>query len=72
MDKKKKSKKHIIISSVLLVYLIVMAYVTYPGTNNPELSFSRYCVTICITLAVIVGVFFFVKKREENKKKYTD
>ena len=71
MDKK-KSRRHIIIPLLLLVYLVFMAYFTYPGTDNPELSLTQYCITIGITLVVIVAAFFFIRKKEENKQKYKD
>lgn len=65
-----KNKKHIIIPAALLIYLGVMAYFTYPGTNNPELSLTQYWVTVGITLVIIIALTFFIKKKEDNKKKW--
>ena len=65
-------KKHIVWPALLLIYLIVIAYFTYPGDDNPELSYTQYYVTIGIVAVVIVALSFFLKKKEENKKKWKD
>ena len=67
---KKKSKRHILIPLVLLIYLAAMAYFNYPGSDNPELSLKRYYITIGVTLALIISLVFFLKKKEENRRKY--
>ena len=67
---KKKNKKHIWIPLVLFVYLAAMAYFNYPGPNNPELSLKQYYITIGITSVLIIALVFFLKKKEEYRKKH--
>lgn len=63
-------KRHILLPVVLLVYLICMAYFAYPG-KNPEggLSYVQYYITIGITLIIIGLLAYFLKRKEDNKKK---
>ncbi|MDL2224510.1 hypothetical protein LJB92_04270 [Bacteroidales bacterium OttesenSCG-928-M06] len=68
-----KIKKHIILPLVLLIYLAFMAYYFYPGKEgNGELSFIQYYITIGVTLVIIIALYFFQKKKDQNKKKYKD
>jgi hypothetical protein len=47
-----------------------MAYFAYPG-KNPEggLSYVQYYITIGITLIIIGLLAYFLKRKEDNKKK---
>jgi hypothetical protein len=67
-------KKHIILPLILLIYLAIMAYHTYPG-HKPEsegISFSRYYITLGVEFIIIVALSFFLKKKNDNKNKYKD
>ncbi|MCC8145604.1 MAG: hypothetical protein LIO93_04020 [Bacteroidales bacterium] len=68
-----KVKKHILLPLVLLFYLAFMAYYTYPGREgNENLSITQYYITVGITVVVIVALYFFQKKKDENREKYKD
>ncbi|MDR2805142.1 MAG: hypothetical protein LBB85_05785 [Dysgonamonadaceae bacterium] len=63
-------KRYILLPVVLLVYLACMAYFTFPGKNQGSgLSYTQYYITISITLIVIGLLAYFLKKKEDNKKK---
>lgn len=66
-----KIKKHVALPLVLLIYLAFMAVYTYPGrTGNEELSFTQYYITVGITVLIIIALYFFQKKKDENREKY--
>jgi len=62
-------KRYILLPLALLVYLAVMAYFTYPGRNE-SLSYTQYYITIGITILILIALSFFLKKKDENRKKY--
>ncbi|MDR0413107.1 MAG: hypothetical protein LBH61_04835 [Dysgonamonadaceae bacterium] len=64
-------KRYILLPSVLFIYLACMAYFAYPG-KNPEggLSYIQYYLTIGITLVIIGLLVYFLKKKDDNRKKY--
>lgn len=66
-----KTKKHIWLPLVLLVYLAFMTYYTYPGRHADEgVGYTQYYLTLGITFVLIIALSFFLKKKEENKQKY--
>jgi len=65
-------KKHILIPSVLLVYLAVMSYIGYPSYASGAFSALYYFGVIGISLAIIVLLYFFIKKREQYRKERND
>jgi len=60
--------KYIWIPIVLLIYLGIMAWYTYPA-RNPTLGYAQYYITIGITLVVIGGVSYFYKKKADREEK---
>ena len=67
----------------LLLYLAAMAIYAWPGRNpGNSLSYANYWATIGVTLACIIALTYFLKKRdkfrnerkksEENKENKTD
>lgn len=61
-------KKHIVIPLALLIYLIGIAYLTFPG-RNPDLGYTQYYISLGVTLVVIIGVYLAFKKKEDRAKK---
>jgi hypothetical protein len=62
-------KIYILVPLLLLIYLAFIAYFTYPG-DNPELSYTRYSLSIGITVVIIAVLSFFLKKKSDRKKRW--
>lgn len=60
----KPVKRHILVPVLLLVYLAVMACLGIGGLRSGQTSPAQYAATIVITLAVIVALYFFLRKRD--------
>ncbi|MDL2257252.1 hypothetical protein LJC06_03495 [Bacteroidales bacterium OttesenSCG-928-I14] len=60
-------KKYIILPVVLLIYLGVIAYFSYPSPENGK-SFVQYYITIAISVIVCIALGYFLKKKEEKEK----
>ena len=64
-----KIKRHIGVPAALLLYLIVIAVYAYPKSGRlPEVTYSQWFITIGVTLACIVALYFVLKKREKFRK----
>jgi hypothetical protein len=65
-----KMKKINIMTLALLVYLLIMSYVGWPGRNN-SLSYTEYFIVIGVTVAVIILLRFLRIRllRMRNKQK---
>ena len=56
----------------LLLYLATMAIYAWPGRNpGNSLSYTNYWATIGVTLACIIALTYFLKKRDKfrNERK---
>ncbi|MDL2223603.1 hypothetical protein LJB98_05860 [Bacteroidales bacterium OttesenSCG-928-M11] len=63
-------KKHIWIPIALLIYLGVIAFFTFPDREpSSGLSYTQYYTSIAFNIILIAAVSYFIKKREENKRK---
>ncbi|MDR3340261.1 MAG: hypothetical protein LBT25_09275 [Candidatus Symbiothrix sp.] len=63
-------KKHITVPIALLIYLAAMAYFMHPSRHpGGESDFVRYYITIGVTIVIIIALSYFLKRKEENKKK---
>jgi Na+/melibiose symporter-like transporter len=64
-------KKINITTAVLLIYLLVMSVIGWPG-NKPDIGWTQYCLVICLTSGVIFLLRFVqikqFKSREKMKK----
>jgi protein-S-isoprenylcysteine O-methyltransferase Ste14 len=58
-------KRYILVPVALLIYLGVMAYFFSPWRT--PISVTQYYSTIGVTLAIIVGLFFALKKRDAQR-----
>lgn len=65
-------KRYILLPIVLLAYLAIMAYFTYPGRTQGGLSYTQYYVTISVTIVIIAALSYFLKKKDKNNKKYKE
>lgn len=64
----KSSKSHIVITSVLFAYACIMAWIGRANLYNPAQR-TTYLISIGVEIVVLVGVFFFLKKRNELRDK---
>ncbi|MGL5785694.1 MAG: hypothetical protein ACRCX4_02585 [Bacteroidales bacterium] len=59
-----KIRKSILLPSALLVYLGVITYMSYPEYKINQ-NHLEYFGTIAGTIAIIVVLYFFLRKREK-------
>lgn len=59
-----KFKRSTVLPFILLIYLAVMAWIGLDGVRSGETSMATYLVTIGVTLALIITLHFFLKRRE--------
>jgi hypothetical protein len=62
-------KNYILTPLLLIVYLGFMAFYFYPE-RNPGLGYTKYYVTIGVTVVFIAASAFFLKKKADRKKKW--
>lgn len=68
---KHRMKRHITVPIALLIYLAAMAYFTHPARHSGGgAGFVRYYITIGVSIAIIIALSYFLKRKEENKKKH--
>lgn len=60
-----KYKRSTVLPLILLVYLCGMSWIGYKSVRTGETSVTTYVLTIVVTLALIVALHFFLKKREK-------
>ena len=60
----KRTRKHILIPSLLAIYLAFMAYMGLDGLRSGQIPPLQYFATIAITLGIIILLYFILKKRE--------
>ncbi len=68
-----KIRRSVLMPIALLIYLAAMAVYAWPGRNpNSTLSYTNYWATIGVTLACILALTYFLKRRDkfrnENKE----
>lgn len=61
----KKLKRSTVFPAILFVYLFGMAIIGLKGVRSGETTLTTYILTIAVTLALIVALHFFLKKREK-------
>lgn len=64
----KRIPRHILIPAILLVYLAVMAILGLDGLRSGATTPTQYVLTIIVTLAIIVLLYFFIKKRDQLRQ----
>ncbi|MDR3140518.1 MAG: hypothetical protein LBU37_02130 [Tannerellaceae bacterium] len=61
-------KKINITSAVLLIYLLVMSVIGWPG-NKPEIGWTQYCLVIGLTSGAIFLLRYVQIKRFKSREK---
>lgn len=61
----KKFKRSTVLPAILFIYLCIMAVIGLKGVKSGETALSTYIITIAVTLALIITLHFFLKKREK-------
>lgn len=56
-----------LITSVLLIYLIVMAVIGWPQ-YSAEGKYMEYAIIIGATLVVIIALFFLLRRRDKMRQ----
>ena len=59
-----KFKRSTVLPIILFIYLCFMAWIGYGGLRRGEVSLTTYIITIVVTLALIITLHFFLKRRE--------
>ena len=67
-----KIHRSTLIPAILLVYLAVMAWLGFDGLRSGQTSVPAYVATIIVTLAVIVLLHIFLRKRERLRRERLD
>lgn len=65
-------KKSVILPLALVAYLGAMSYVGYSGYASGEFSAMRYYGVIAVSFAVIVLLYFSLKRKEKLRKERED
>ena len=68
---RKKLKKSNIMAIGLLIYVAIIAFVSYPRYKEKG-DFSEYFLIIGVTLAVIIILWFLQRFREKSREKMND
>lgn len=64
-------KSYIVTPLLLLIYVAVIAYMTFPGrTPESELSYTQYYITVAVSVVIVIVLGFFLKKKHDNNQKY--
>lgn len=61
-----------IISIALLIYLVVMSVIGWPGGNSANLTYTEYFCMIGATLVIIALLRFVQIKRFKARSKWKD
>lgn len=61
---RKNFKSHIVIPIGLFIYACIMAWMGRANLNNPTQR-TTYLISIGVELIILVGLYFFLKKRNE-------
>ncbi len=64
-----KVKRYNLIPAALLVYLGVMSYIGYPAYRSGRFSAAYYFGTIAFTIAVIIVLRIFLRKRDQYRSR---
>jgi hypothetical protein len=62
-----KIKRSIIIPSILIIYLVVMAFIGWPSYAQ-EGKYLEFTLIIVATLVIIVVLFFLLRRRDRMRQ----
>lgn len=69
--KKRRFKPYIVLPVVLLIYAVVMAYIGRENYFDPQQR-TTYLVSIGVEVVILVGLFFFLRRRYELRQRRKD
>jgi LPXTG-motif cell wall-anchored protein len=69
MKMKRRNKKHILLPAVLLIYVAILAIITYPGYKASG-NWSEYFSVIGISLLLVVLLFFILKRKQKIREQF--
>lgn len=64
-------KPYIVLPAVLAVYAVVMAYMGRANYFDPEQRAS-YLISLAVEAVILVGLFFFLRKRHALRQRRKD
>ncbi|NLY23707.1 MAG: LPXTG cell wall anchor domain-containing protein [Bacteroidales bacterium] len=67
---KRKNKKHILFPAALLIYVTVLAVITYPRYRESG-DWNEYYSVIGISLLLAVLLFFILKRKQKIREQFT-
>lgn len=70
-DRKRKIKPYIVLPVVLLIYAVIMAYMGRENYFDPEQR-TTYLASIGAEVVILVGLFFFLRKRYRLRQRRKD
>ncbi len=66
----RKIKKHFLFPAVLLIYLAIMAYISYPRYKESG-NWSEYFAVTGISVLLVVALFFLLKRKQQIRGRFT-
>ena len=67
---RRKIKRHILVPAALLVYIIIMVVMAFPRYQEQG-NWNEFFLIVGIALAMIVVLFFVLKRREKIRDNFT-
>ena len=64
----RRFKRSTVLPLILFFYLCIMAWMGLKGLKSGETSLTTYILTIGVTLALIITLHFFLKRREKLRE----
>lgn len=66
---RKKPKKHVLLPSVLLLYIAVLAYISYPRYQESG-NWKEYYIVLGISILLAVSLFFLLKQKQKIRDRF--
>lgn len=66
----RKIKKHFLFPAVLLIYLAIMAYISYPRYKELG-NWNEYFTVTGISVLLVVALFFLLKRKQQIRERFT-
>ena len=66
----RKIKKHFLFPAVLLIYLAIMAYISYPRYKESG-NWNEYFTVTGISVLLVVALFFLLKRKQQIRERFT-
>ena len=66
---RRKPKKHILLPSVLLLYIAVLAYISFPRYKESG-NWKEYIIVLGISVLLAVSLFFLLKQKQKIRDRF--